>query len=55
MQCTKEDCNEEGYPRYDRNNCYSGRRCDKHTAELPGQGEMWDYELDHNESLEEPT
>ena len=37
---------------YDRHGIYSGKACsDKCARNLPGQGEMWDYEAD--EAIEE--
>ena len=39
---------------HDRHNIYSGRACSDHCArELPGQGDMWDYEAE--EPIEEAT
>lgn len=41
----------ESEARYDRHGIYSGRSCDKCLTNLPGQGDMWDYE--NEEPLEE--
>lgn len=40
------DCHEHGEPYHDRHGIYSGRACDKHARNLPGQGDMWNYEAE---------
>ena len=55
-ECTVDDCTDYGEPRYDRHGIYSGRACDRHARELPGQGDMWDYQATEDiEPEPEPT
>jgi hypothetical protein len=41
-------------PYYDRHNIYSGKACsDECARDLPGQGDMWNYEADEDIEPEE--